>query len=216
LFFIPDGSLMMGSDKESSAKPVHHVTITKPFYLGKFEVTQEQWEKVMGSNPCRFKGAKNPVDSVSWDDCQKFMEALQQKVPGQTFRLPTEAEWEYACRARSRTEYSYGDSPDKLGDYAWFKGNSGGQTHPVGQKKPNPWGLYDMHGNIFEWCQDWVGDYTVKSAGDPTGVATGSRRVLRGGSWHWGATNARSAHRGKSEPLARNYDCGLRVVMLAR
>jgi formylglycine-generating enzyme required for sulfatase activity len=122
LVLILAGTFMMGSDKVS--KPVHHVTITKAFYFGKFEVTQEQWEKVMGSNPSKFKGAKNPVESVTWDNCQKFLEALQGKVPSQTFRLPTEAEWEYACRARSRTEYYHGDAPDRLRDYAWFKDNS--------------------------------------------------------------------------------------------
>jgi len=180
---IPDGSFTMGSDMLSGAKPVHPVRISQPFYLGKFEVTQQQWEKVMGSNPSRFKGAKNnPVEQVNWEDCQKFLEALKERVPGQTFRLPTEAEWEYACRAKTKTEYSFRDSPEKLGEYAWFRDNSEEKTHPVGQKKPNPWGLYDMHGNVWEWCQDWHGDYTAKSATDPTGLATGSRRVLRGGS----------------------------------
>jgi len=131
---IPAGTFMMGSDKVSNGKPVHRVTITKPFYLGKFEVTQEQWEKVMGSNPSKFNGVKNPVDSVNWDDCQKFMVALKSKAPSQTFRLPTEAEWEYACRARSKTDYCFGAASDKLRDYAWFKENSEQQTHPVGQK----------------------------------------------------------------------------------
>jgi formylglycine-generating enzyme required for sulfatase activity len=213
---IPDGSFMMGSDKISNAKPVHRVTLTKPYYLGKFEVTQEQWEKVMGSNPSKFKGARNPVESVSWDDCQKFLEALQGKVPSQTFRLPTDAEWEYACRARTKTEYSYGDSPDKLSDYAWFDKNSERQTHPVGQKKPNAWGLYDMHGNIWEYCQDWHGEYSAKSATDPTGAATGSVRVLRGGSWFNSASDSRSAYRRSHDPSLRYNHSGLRVVMLAR
>jgi formylglycine-generating enzyme required for sulfatase activity len=213
---IPNGSFMMGSDKLDNAKPAHRVTITKSFYFGKFEVTQEQWEKVMGNNPSKFKGAKNPVEQVSWEDCQKFLEALKEKVPSQTFRLPTEAEWEYACRARSKTEYSYGDSPDKLGDYAWFKDNSQEQTHPVGQKKPNPWDLYDMHGNVREWCQDWHGEYSAKSATDPTGPATGSNRVLRGGSWERNAMCSRSAFRFNYVASLRYSDFGLRVVMLAR
>jgi formylglycine-generating enzyme required for sulfatase activity len=212
---IPDGSFMMGSDK-TNGKPVHRVTITKPFYLGKFEVTQEQWEKVMGGNPSKFKGAKNPVEQVSWEDCQKFLEALKERVSGQTFRLPTEAEWEYACRARSKTDYSYGDSPDKLRDYAWFNDNSEKQTHPVGQKKPNPWGLYDMHGNVWEWCQDWHGEYAGKSATDPTGPATGSARVLRGGSWYGNAANSRSASRFNRDPATRHCDYGFRVVVGAR
>jgi len=212
---IPAGSFMMGSDKDSGAKPVHRVTITQPFYIGKYEVTQEQWEKVMGGNPSHFKGAKNPVDSVCWDDCQKFLEALKGKVPSQTFRLPTEAEWEYACRARSKTEYSYGDSPDKLSDYAWFNDNSQEQPHPVGQKKPNAWGLYDMHGNVREWCQDWHGEYSAKSATDPTGAESGSARVLRGGSVG-GASFCRSASRVSDAPSSRSSYYGLRVVMLAR
>jgi formylglycine-generating enzyme required for sulfatase activity len=213
---IPDGTFMMGSDKVSSGKPVHRVTITKPFYLGKYEVTQEQWEKVMGNNPSRFKGAKNPVDSVSWEDCQKFMEALQGKVPSQTFRLPTEAEWEYACRARSKTDYCYGDAAEKLGDYAWFKDNSGETTHPVGQKKPNGWGLYDLHGNAWEWCQDLHGEYSAKSVTDPIGSATGSYRVLRGGSWTYAASGCRSAYRFFIGPSNRDHSCGLRVVVVVR
>ena len=213
---IPDGSFMMGTDKVDNAKPVHRVTITKPFYLGKFEVTQEQWEKVMGSNPSKFKGAKNPVEQVSWEDCQKFLEALKERVSGQTFRLPTEAEWEYACRARSKTDYSYGDSPDKLRDYAWFNDNSEKQTHPVGQKKPNPWGLYDIHGNVWEWCADWHGEYSGKSATDPTGSATGSARMLRGGSWSDRAATSRSANRYDYAPANRSSYHGFRVVVGAR
>jgi len=211
---IPDGSFMMGSDKD--AKPVHRVTIAKSFYLGKFEVTQEQWEKVMGNNPSRSKGAKNPVESVTWDDCQKFMEAVKRKVLSQTFRLPTEAEWEYACRARFNTDYCYGDAPDKLRDYAWFKDNSEGTTHPVGQKKSNAWGLFDMHGNVREWCQDWQGEYTAKSATDPTGPASGVTRVLRGGSWDADATLCRSALRRGLVPSDRRSLLGMRAVMLAR
>jgi len=214
---IPDGTFMMGSEKILDAKPVHPVRISQPFYLGKYEVTQEQWQAVMGSNPSQFKGAKNPVERVSWDDCQKFIAALKEKMPGQTFRLPTEAEWEHACRARSKTEYCYGDSPDKLRDYAWFKDNSEGTTHPVGQKKPNAWGLYDMHGNVWEWCQDWQGEYSAKSATDPIGPATGARRVLRGGLWKTDALHCQSAFRniGKT-PSDRGFGYGLRVVMLAR
>jgi len=210
---IPAGSFMMGSDKERGAKPVHRVTISKPFYLGKHEVTQEQWEKVMGRNPSKFKGAKKPVDSVSWEACQKFVAALKERVPGQTFRLPTEAEWEYACRANSKTDYFYGNSPDKFSDYAWYKENCENTTHPVGQKKPNAWGLHDIYGNVWEWCQDWHGEYTSKSITDPTGPANGAHRVLRGGSWNSGGV--RSASRiSSAHPLAAS--CGLRVVMLAR
>ena len=161
--------------------------ITKPFYLGKYLVTQEQWEAVMGNNPSNFKGPKNPVEEVSWDDCQQFLDKLNDKIgPAEaSSQLPSEAQWEYACRAGSTTRYCFGDDESGLGEYAWYDGNSGGKTHPVGEKKPNAWGLYDMHGNVWEWCQDWYdGGYYAKSpTDDPTGPATGSNRVNRGGCW---------------------------------
>jgi len=212
---VPVGSFMMGSDKYKDAeKPVHKVTLTKPFYIGKYEVTQEQWQKVMGDNPSRFKGAKNPVDMVSWDDCQKFVTKLKDRERGQTFRLPTEAEWEYACQAGSTTDYCYGDNADKLGDYAWFKGNSRERTYPVGQKKPNAWGLYDMHSNIAEWCQDvYHGIYEGAPADGSARLDGGSLRVLRGGSWYSDATGLRSASRSGNPPGSRPSHCGLRVVV---
>jgi formylglycine-generating enzyme required for sulfatase activity len=164
---IPAGEFMMGSpdsDKDafSQEKPQHQVRITKPFYLGKYLVTQEQWEAVMGNNPSQFRGPKNPVEQVSWDVCQEFVKKLNAKSGpgGGKFQLPSEAQWEYACRAGSTTHYFFGDDkpyglPDKeLDDYAWYDKNSGRKTHPVGAKKPNAWGLYDMHGNVEEWCQD--------------------------------------------------------------
>jgi formylglycine-generating enzyme required for sulfatase activity len=207
----PD-TFTMGSDECSNATP-HKVTITKPFYLGKFEVTQEQWQAVMGSNPSRFKGSKNPVEMVSWEDCQKFIQRLGEKVPGQTFRLPTEAEWEYACRAGSTTEYGYGDDDGQSDQYAWHKNNSGVGTHPVGEKKPNAWGLYDMHGNVREWCQDWYGEYDSSAATDPVGPSIGSNRVLRGGSWDFHAASGRCANRLNREPSYRTYSYGSRVVV---
>jgi formylglycine-generating enzyme required for sulfatase activity len=169
----------------SDEKPQHRVRITKPFYLGKYLVTQEQWEAVMGNNPSHFKGPKNPVEQVSWDDCQQFLRQAQREVGvrGGKFQLPTEAQWEYACRAGSTTRYCFGDDESGLGEYAWYDKNSGNKTHPVGEKKPNAWGLYDMHGNVWEWCQDWYdgGYYANSPTDDPTGP--GSNRVLRGGSW---------------------------------
>ena len=163
--------------------------ITKPFYLGKYLVTQEQWEAVMGNNPSHFKGPKNPVEQVSWDDCQQFLEQAQRegRPRGGKFQLPTEAQWEYACRAGSTTRYCFGDDESELGEYAWYDANSGSKTHPVGEKKPNAWGLYDMHGNVWEWCQDWYdgGYYANSPTDDPTGPATGSDRVFRGGGWDY-------------------------------
>jgi formylglycine-generating enzyme required for sulfatase activity len=134
----------------------HEVTISKPFYMGETEVTQAQYEAVMGTNPSHFKGATNPVECVCWDYATEFCKKLSDKTR-QAVRLPMEAEWEYACRAGTATAFSFGDADSTIGDYAWYGANSGGTTHPVGQKKPNAWGLYDMHGNVWEWCADWFG-----------------------------------------------------------
>ncbi len=201
--------------RDSVEHPQHRVRITKPFYLGKYPVTQEQWEAVMGNNPSYFKGARNPVERVSWDDCQKFFQRLndQHGVAGRKFRLPTEAEWEYACRAGSTGRWCFGDyNKSQLDQYAWYSENSEHRTHPVGEKKSNAWGLYDMYGNVFEWCQDWFdeGYYKVSPLGDPTGPTSGSRRVVRGGSWNAVAWACRSAGRGGLAP--GNHDSvGLRV-----
>jgi formylglycine-generating enzyme required for sulfatase activity len=220
LILIPAGSFMMGSpdsDKDAmdSEKPQHRVRITKPFYLGKHLVTQKQWETVMGSNPSYFKGPKNPVENVSWDDCQEFLKKLNAKSGpgGGKFQLPTEAQWEYACRAGSTTRYCFGDKESGLGDYAWYGENSGGKTHPVGEKKPNAWGLYDMHGNVWEWCQDWYdGGYYAKSpTDDPTGPTTGAYRVNRGGLWFIDAKSCRSASRVILRAGRRFFNLGLRV-----
>ncbi len=214
---IPSGSFMMGDEKgDSDEKPVHKVTISKPFYMGKFEVTQEQWEAVMGSNPSRFKGAKNPVDRVSWEACQTFINKLNKKSADAavTFGLPTEAEWEYACRAGSTSRYGFGDSETELAKYGWFEDNAGGRTHPVGQKKPNAWGLYDVHGNVWEWCGDWYdGDYYKKSPGvDPPGPTTGASRVLRGGSWSDPAPYCRSSYRYCLPPWFCVHCYGVRLL----
>ncbi len=155
MVLIPAGEFMMGSraaDKGTSngEKPQHRVRITKPFYLGKYPVTQEQWQAVMGDNPSHFKVPKNPVEEVSWDDCLQFLRRVNEKVGGGKFRFPTEAQWEYACRAGSTTHYCFGDEDSGLSEYAWYAANSGGTPHPVGEKKPNAWGLYDMHGNIWQ------------------------------------------------------------------
>jgi formylglycine-generating enzyme required for sulfatase activity len=219
---IPAGEFLMGSpdsDKDSFIKreiPQHRVRITKPFYLGKYLVTQEQWEAVMGNNPSQFEGPKNPVEKVSWRDCQQFLDKLNAKsITGRgKFELPSEAQWEYACRAGSKTRYCFGDDDSKLGEYAWYKENSGKNTHPVGGKKPNAWGLYDMHGNVWEWCQDWCEDgyYKKSPVDDPSGPTAGRFHIVRGGCWSTPARKCRSATR--SEYWTRSYFLGLRVALI--
>ena len=211
--FVPisTGTFTMGEGKTA-----HKVTLTQAFHLGQHEVTQEQYEKEMGTNTSNFKGPQNPVEQVSWDDavefCRKLSELPAEKKAGYVYRLPTEAEWEYACRAGTKTTYSFGDSDSGLGEYAWYDKNSGNTTHPVGGKKPNPWGLYDMRGNVWEWCQDWYGDYPSGSVTDPTGSASGSIRVNRGGGWFLNSDVCRSAFRGRSAPGHRFNLLGFRVL----
>jgi len=228
LVLIPNGTFQMGSppseEDRSSDERQHEVTISKDYYLGVTEVTQEQYEKVMGKNPSEFQGGKikgnslnHPVELVSWEDavefCRKLSELPEEKAAGRVYRLPTEAEWEYACRAGSKTVFHFGDDPGSLGDYAWFEENANSQTHPVGQKKPNPWGLYDMHGNVWEWCSDWYGDYPKGAVTDPGGPNEGSRRVFRGGSWDYLAAHCRSALRGGFLPSIRFSSIGFRVAL---
>ncbi len=220
---IPAGEFLMGSpesehDARNSERPQHPVRITRSFYLGKYPVTQQQWEAVMASNPSHFKGSRNPVEEVSWNDCQEFLQRLNEKAGDgrREFRLPTEAEWEYACRAGTTTRYSFGDDAGQLGEYAWYRDNSGSTTHPVGQKRPNPWGLYDMHGNVSEWCTDWhAGDYYATSpVNDPQGPESGSLRVYRGGSWRYVARNCRSAARYRLTPDTRTLTLGFRLALV--
>ncbi len=223
MVLIPSGEFMMGSpdsekDTASDEKPQHRVRITKPFYLGKYLVTQEQWEAAMGNNLSEFKGPKNPVEQVNWDDCQKFVDKLNRRQgnPAGKFVLPTEAQWEYACRAGSKTRYCFGHDASKLDEYAWYEKNSDDKTHPVGEKKPNAWGLYDMHGNVWEWCQDWYNDdyYADSPKDDPMGPATGSARVIRGGSWCNPVKFCRSAGRGGEMSGRRNDSLGFRVSLV--
>ena len=216
---IHPGSFVMGAreetDPDGDATPPHKVTLTQPFYLGKYEVTQEQWEKVMGSNPSHFKGANLPVETVSWNACQEFLAKLQKKT-GRKFALPTEAQWEYACRAGTSTPWSSGDSAARLGNYAWNRDNSGRTTHAVGEKKPNAWGLFDMHGNVAEWCADWYAKhaYSRGDATDPAGPTSGDARILRGGAWGDNPEYLRCTYRNCNGPDGADGGIGLRCVML--
>jgi formylglycine-generating enzyme required for sulfatase activity len=171
------------------------------YYLGKYPVTQEQWEAVMGSNPSFFKGGSRPVKNVSWFDAQIFIQKLNQLSGKQNYRLPTEEEWEYACRAGSTSKYYFGDDASQLGEYAWYLGNSGQTIHPVGQKKPNAWGLYDMAGNVWEWTDSWYD-------------SSPSYRVIRGGSWSDDAGSCRSATRNCFTPDYRYFNFGFRLVFV--
>jgi formylglycine-generating enzyme required for sulfatase activity len=222
MILVPEGAFLMGSpdsDKDAFGpeKPQHRVRITKPFQLGKYKVTQEQWGAVIGGNPSHFKGPTNPVEQISWGDCQKFLKKLNEKVGGGGFSLPTEAQWEYGCRAGSTTEYFYGDEELALGEYAWYLENSGGRTHPVGEKKPNAWGLHDMNGNVWEWCADWYGAgyYANSPVDNPTGPTTGISRVLRGGGWYNFARLCRSAYRRGPLPGEMDPYVGFRVARVA-
>jgi formylglycine-generating enzyme required for sulfatase activity len=216
---IPAGSFTMGADNNfeeanDSETSARRVTISKAFYLGKYEVTQAQWEAVMGDNPSEFAGRNNPVENVSWDDAQEFIKKLNQKEGGNKYRLPTEAEWEYAARAGTTSVYSFGDDAEALGRYAWYDSNSSDATHPVGQKEPNGWGLYDMHGNVWEWVQDWYDEkyYSGSPGTDPRGPSSGSFRVNRGGSWDADASGCRSADRNGNTPGNRICDLGFRLA----
>ena len=184
LRLIPAGSFLMGSDSDDALdeeKPVHRVEITKPFYMGVYPVIQGQYKAVMGENPSKYKGSSRPVDTVSWVEAVAYCRKLSE-MAGESYRLPTEAEWEYACRAGTTPEYFWGDEID--GAYCWYKDNSGGETRPVGKKKPNPWGLFNMLGNVDEWCSDWYDEdyYSLSPSRDPQGPASGELRVVRGGS----------------------------------
>ena len=193
-------------------KPAHEVTLTRPFYMGKFVITQEQYEQVMGTNPSQFKGKSNPVETVSWSDAQTFCKKLMERTK-QTTRLPTESEWEYSCRAGTKFAYYSGDTEKDLDRVAWYIRNSKNTTHPVGQKEANALGLYDMHGNVFQWCEDFCGEYQKDAVIDPNGPTEGAARVLRGGSWHGIIWSCRSARRRCYAPGSRNASNGFRVVV---
>ncbi len=221
MVLILPGTFKMGSPVEEIGRnedeTQHLVTISNWYYLGAYEVTQEQFEKVMGSNPSRYKGAQKPVEKVTWDDavsfCRKLSNLPEEIAAGREYRLPTEAEWEYACRATSTTAYFFGDTEDELAEYAWFGLGREDMTHPVGKKKPNRWGLYDIYGNVFEWCQDWNEPYPTGAATDPQGPSEGAIRVFRGGCWYFRGIQCRSAFRLRLEPGPSSRNIGFRVAM---
>ena len=221
---IPAGEFMMGSPESEVTRDdhetQHRVTLTKSFHLGRTEVTQGQWKAVMGTTPWKGKenvkeGGDYPATLVSWNDAVEFCSKLSEKE-GVQYRLPTEAEWEFACRAETTTAYSFGNDESQLGDYTWYVKNAEdvGQecAHIVGQKTPNPWGLYDMHGNVYEWCRDWYGEYPSGSVTDPVGPSSGRGRVNRGGCWLDDAWFCRSAYRFWSTPSYRDGSLGFRVL----
>jgi len=241
MVWISPGTFTMGAPSSESGhqsdEVQHRVTLTKGYWLGKYEVTQGQWQAVMGSNPSNFKnaGSNAPVESVSWDDAQEYCKKLTAKeraagrLPsGYEYTLPTEAQWEYACRAGTTTSFSFGSDEGSLyqygnycdrsntNDFSWQdkKHNDGyDKTAPVGSYKPNTWGLYDMHGNVWEWCRDWYGDYPTGSVTDPTGATSGTYRVSRGGGWSSNARGCRSADRSYGGPGFRGYDLGFRLSL---
>ncbi|MDM0022403.1 formylglycine-generating enzyme family protein [Variovorax saccharolyticus] len=232
---VPAGSFRMGAgDQEreagTSERPRHEVHISRSFYMARHEVTQAQWEMVMEKSP--FEGSRsNPFydlpgmaqrlrrpdqpATVSWNEAQAFIARLNAKEARPVYRLPTEAEWEYAARAGTSTLYSFGDNEKDLANHAWYGEDFvSGATHPVGQKKPNPWGLYDMHGNVWEWASDWYGPYSANAATDPAGPASGTSKVVRGGSWHSSSGGWNSSIRKPYPPDYRGISIGLRLVRI--
>jgi len=219
LKLLPAGTFTMGEAGRGPTETPHEVTLTRPFCLGVYEVTNAQWKRLMGSVPSKQQGADHPVEQVSWENavkfCQKLSSLPEEIKAGRVYRLPSEAEWEYACRAGTTTKYSYADDKGRLGDYAWFNENSDSQTHPVGQKKPNAWGLFDIHGNVWEWCSDWYGQYGRGAVTDPLGPSGGSGRVCcRGGNWYSAAEYCRSAYRNNYlQQSSSDFAVGFRVAM---
>lgn len=229
LVLIPKGTFMMGSPESEEGRgedeTQHQATNSHDYYLGVTEVTQGQYEKIMGKNPSHFQKpvlrksdcSMHPVEKVSWEDavdfCKRLSELLEEKKAGRVYRLPTEAEWEYACRAGSKMAYCFGNDSKSLGDYAWFNANSNAQTHPVGEKKPNAWGLYDMHGNVHEWFLDWYGEYSQDAVADPSGPSNVSTRACRGGAWNSNPFFCRSAYRRKPGLQGLQMFHGFRVAL---
>jgi sulfatase modifying factor 1 len=224
LRWIPPGKFLMGSPEGEPGRwsgegPQHLVTLSKGYWLADAPCTQAEWQAVMETSPSSFKGPNLPVETVSWDDCQAFCARMRERNPGLQARLPSEAEWEYACRAETTSAFNDGSACTKpegkdpaLLKLGWFDKNSEEKTHQVRSLDPNQWGLYDMHGNVWEWCSDWFGDYVADAQVDPIGADSGRGRVNRGGSWGSWAGNCRSALRGRGLPDDRNRYLGFRLA----
>ena len=218
MLYVEGGTFTMGatseqgSDAESDENPAHSVQLDS-YYISATEVTQAQWQAVMGTNPSYFKGSNRPVENVSWHDAQAFCRELS-NITGKTYLLPTEAQWEYAARGGNKSRQNKYSGSYAIDAVAWYTDNSGGATHDVGAKRPNELGIYDMSGNVWEWCSDWYGSYPSSSQINPTGPSSGSNRVLRGGGWGDGAGYCRVSYRDYDDPSDRDYDGGFRVVLV--
>lgn len=221
LMLIPPGKFVMGSPVteqgalDDSERPQHEVTISKPYYMGTYPVTQEQYERVMEQSPSFFEGRTNPVETVSWMEAKDFVKKLSQ-MTGKKVSLPTEAQWEHACRAGSKAPFYFGADDRAMGDYAWYRRLAGEDlpgTQSVGQKKPNAWGLYDMHGNVSQYCADWYAEYAEGPATDPTGPVSGRFRVMRGGNWNFYSEQCRSGARYAVALFHRDPGTGFRIAV---
>ncbi|WP_337578355.1 SUMF1/EgtB/PvdO family nonheme iron enzyme [Prevotellamassilia timonensis] len=211
MVYVSGGTFIMGGDESSDQTPTHSVTLSS-YYICKYEVTQALWRAVMGSNPSKFKGDNLPVEQVSWNDCQTFINRLN-SYTGRNFRLPTEAEWEFAARGGNYSRHYKYSGSNYISDVAWYCDNSGNRTHPVGIKQANELGLYDMSGNVWEWCSDWYGSYSSYSQSNPTGATSGFGRVERGGNWCGLARYCCSSHRSYYAPGNSFDNLGLRLVL---
>lgn len=211
MVFVEGGTFKMGANHRKAEQPIHSVTLND-YYIGETEVTQALWEAVMGSNPSYFEERTRPVEQVSWNDCQEFIKKLNQ-LTGKNFRLPSEAEWEYAARGGNKSKGSEYSGSNNVGDVAWCLGNSSSTTHPVGTKSPNELGIYDMSGNVWEWCSDWYGRYSSIAQKNPLGIGNGSVRVYRGGGWNNDAQNCRVAYRNNHTPMYSYANVGFRLAL---
>ena len=225
MILVKGGTFSMGNDEKGffsglfsmleDDRPLHNVVLTRDYYMGRSQVTQSLWKAVMGSNPSYFKGDDRPVESVSWNDCQEFISKLNE-ITGMKFRLPTEAEWEFAARGGNKSKHYKYSGSNNLDDVAWYESNAKSKTHPVGTKQPNELGIYDMSGNVWEWCSDWYGSYCSEAQTNPKGAASGNYRVCRGGSWDDDAWYCRSTYRDGDSPGYGVINIGFRLALTVK